>query len=590
MELKTNENMKRLIFIVLIQCLIASVARAYRDGSEIRNVKNKNYTMGTATSYTMDIKQVSLGGVHTMILMTDGTLWSVGRNEHGQLADGTNSDRNSLKQVISDVASVFTGNVSTMIVKNDGTLWACGSNTYGQLGDGTNKDRTEPVQVMTDVVSVSTCLSHTMILKKNGTLWACGRNDWGQLADETNNDRTEPVQVMTDVASVSVGEFHTMILKKDGTLWACGYNRYGQLGDGTTINSTTLQRVKSGVASVSVCGNYSMILMKNGTLWACGENSDGQLGDGTTTNRTTPVQVMSGVASVAAGDSHSLILKTDGTLWACGNNKFGQLCDGTTITRATPVQVMSDVVSSLARGGRTMIVKTDGTLWACGRNTWGQLGDGTNIDRYIPVQILMPKSIELSSKGYATFFDSQSAYTLPNGLSAQIVTNAANNKLTYKTIADGSVSGAIPAGTAVMLVSDNKQSGTYTLTATESSASYTGTNLLRGSDEAQMTTGDGYHYKLSYGKSGTSWSDVFGWYWGANNGGSFMTEGHKAWLVVPKSAGTTRGFTVDDETTGISTLEVSEEEAVYYDLQGRRVMNPTVKGVYIKNGKKVMVK
>ena len=200
------------------------------------------------------------------------------------------------------------------------------------------------------------------------------------------------------------------------------------------------------------------------------------------------------------------------------------------------------------------------------------------------------KNITISNSGYASFYDSQSAYTLPNGLSAQVVTNAANSKLAYKTIADGSVSGVIPKGTAVMLASDNKQAGTYTLTATENTVSYSGTNLLRGSDEAQMTTGDGYHYKLSYGQTGTAWSDVFGWYWGADNGGSFMTEGHKAWLVVPKSAATTRGFTVDGETTGISTLEVSEEEAVYYDLQGRRVMNPTVKGVYIKNGKKVMVK
>ena len=200
------------------------------------------------------------------------------------------------------------------------------------------------------------------------------------------------------------------------------------------------------------------------------------------------------------------------------------------------------------------------------------------------------KNITISNSGYASFYDSQSAYTLPNGLSAQVVTNAANSKLAYKTIADGSVSGVIPKGTAVMLASDNKQAGTYTLTATENTVSYSGTNLLRGSDEAQMTTGDGYHYKLSYGQTGTAWSDVFGWYWGADNGGSFMTEGHKAWLVVPKSAATTRGFTVDGETTGIATLELSEEEAVYYDLQGRRISKPTVKGGYIKNGKKVMVK
>lgn len=195
-------------------------------------------------------------------------------------------------------------------------------------------------------------------------------------------------------------------------------------------------------------------------------------------------------------------------------------------------------------------------------------------------------TIMTSDSGYATFYARNFAYSLPNELSALVPSNINSSKLSYTSL----TSAVVPPSTPVILSSNVKHAKAYTLTITGTSANYSGTNLLRGSDEAQMTTGDGYHYKLSYGQTGTAWSDVFGWYWGANDGGSFMTEGHKAWLVVPKSAATTRGFTVDGETTGISTLEVSEEEAVYYDLQGRRISKPTVKGVYIKNGKKVMVK
>ena len=195
--------------------------------------------------------------------------------------------------------------------------------------------------------------------------------------------------------------------------------------------------------------------------------------------------------------------------------------------------------------------------------------------------------------GYATFYSSVSAYTLPNGLLAQVVTGATNNKLTYKTIADGSASGVIPKGTAVMLVSDKKQAGTFTLTSSESTATYNSTNLLRGSDEATTTTGDGLHYKLSNGPSNTGWSDVFGWYWGAQNGAPFQIEGHKAWLVVPSTnRSRAAGFTIDGDAT---ELEVIEQEVStmnhYYDLQGRRVNHqPTRKGVYIKNGKKMIVK
>lgn len=203
------------------------------------------------------------------------------------------------------------------------------------------------------------------------------------------------------------------------------------------------------------------------------------------------------------------------------------------------------------------------------------------------------KEVSLSSSGYATFYSSNSSYTLPYGLFAQVVTGTSNSKLTFKTIADGSVSGVIPRGTAVMLVSDTHLAGTYTLKSSESTTTYTGTNLLHGSDKDTKTTGDGMHYKLSYGPSGTQWSDVFGWYWGAQNGAPFQIEGHKAWLVVPNTnSSRAAGFTIDGDAT---ELEVIEQEVStmdhYYDLQGRRVNHqPTRKGVYIKNGKKMIVK
>ena len=91
----------------------------------------------------------------------------------------------------------------------------------------------------------------------------------------------------------------------------------------------------------------------------------------------------------------------------------------------------------------------------------------------------IPQSVTLASVGYATFYSSESAYTLPNGLSAQVVTGVSNGKLTYKTIADGSVNGVVPKGTAVMLVSDNLRAGSYTLTPSNATTAYSGTNLLR---------------------------------------------------------------------------------------------------------------
>ena len=243
--------------------------------------------------------------------------------------------------------------------------------------------------------------------------------------------------------------------------------------------------------------------------------------------------------------------------------------------------------SSIYDSAKGIIIDEDVTIKAIAFAQGYQTSDIMTLDFIVHKE----KTIITSNTGYATFYDGQLSYTLPNGYIAQVVIGATANKLTYKTIADGSVSGVVPKGTAVMLVSDTHQAGTFTLTSSESTATYTGTNLLHGSDEATITTGDGLHYKLSYGPSDTGWNDVFGWYWGAQSGAPFQIEGHKAWLVVPRGNSTrAAGFSVDGEALGIETLDDStiSPSANCYDLQGRRVSQHARKGIYIRNGKKVV--
>ncbi len=71
--------------------------------------------------------------------------------------------------------------------------------------------------------------------------------------------------------------------------------------------------------------------------------------------------------------------------------------------------------------------------------------------------------------------------------------------------------------------------------------------------------------------------------------------GNKAFLVLTSTEAQAKSFVLEFEdggTTGIETIENSQkstEDGVYYDLQGRRVENPT-RGIYIVNGKKVVIK
>ena len=65
------------------------------------------------------------------------------------------------------------GGIPFIALKNDGTVWTWGWNEYGQLGDGTTIQRTTPIQVsgLTDVTQIAGGDYHTIAVKNDGTVW-----------------------------------------------------------------------------------------------------------------------------------------------------------------------------------------------------------------------------------------------------------------------------------------------------------------------------------------------------------------------------------------------------------------------------------
>jgi alpha-tubulin suppressor-like RCC1 family protein/rRNA maturation protein Nop10 len=294
---------------------------------------------------------------------------------------------------------VKSGGVSSMGIKSDGTLWAWGDNTYGQLGDGTQTRRTTPVQIgmSTNWVSIFPGAFHSFGIKSDGTLWGWGYNATGSLGDGTNTQRLSPVQIGSDNnwQSVSPGTQYSLGVKTDGSLWAWGRNTNRQLGDGTTTDTNVPIRIgtDNNWMSVSARGSSSLALRTNGTLWAWGQNSSGQLGNGTTNNITIPTQIGSATdwSQLSGGSDYTLAIKSNGTFWAWGGNFSGQLGDGTTTQRTSPVQIGTATdwltVSASISGAHSFGIKTNGTLWAWGTNTEGQFGNGTTTQSTSPIQI-----------------------------------------------------------------------------------------------------------------------------------------------------------------------------------------------------------
>ncbi len=355
--------------------------------------------------------QVAAGGDHNVALKSDGTVWTWGYNFDGELGNGAGPTANATTPVqasgLSGITAVAAGYFHTVALKSDGTVWTWGNNQYGQLGIGNTTNATTPVQVpgLSGMTAVAAGYGHTLALRNDGTVWAWGYDNDKQLGNPLTPGAiwsTTPVQVtgLTGVVAIGAGYYHSIALKSDGTVWAWGDNNHGEIGNGTTAQAVLATQVLnlSGVTAIAANNSYHNLALKgDGTVWAWGANDQGQLGygaGGANTYSATPAQVgvLSGVTAIGTGMNHSLAVKNDGTVWAWGENHHGQLGLGTADTsiHAMPQQVpgLGNAVGVSGGESHSVALKSDGTVRDWGDNAYGELGDGVTLNAFSPVEVL----------------------------------------------------------------------------------------------------------------------------------------------------------------------------------------------------------
>jgi hypothetical protein len=275
---------------------------------------------GDTTSATISDLEEGTGYTFTVVATNE-----IGDSEASAPSDAVSvADRNQAR-----TTPAAAGRRHSLVVMTDGTIFAWGQNTAGQLGDGTTTANLDGVRVsnLSDVMSVAAGENHSLAVLDDGSVWGWGANGDGQIGSFA----------ATPQEAMAAGAGHSLALRSDGTVWAWGDNSAGQLGNGTsgTAQSTPVQ-VLGLNNPVALAGGeqHSVAVEQGGATWGWGSNEDYQLGNDSNQSSSTPVRVLQSnpdeplgdVVTVAARGDYSVTILAAGAVREFGVHADGAIC------------------------------------------------------------------------------------------------------------------------------------------------------------------------------------------------------------------------------------------------------------------------
>ena len=352
---------------------------------------------------------VELGETSTVILKEDGTVWTMGLNNLGQLGVGDTTDRNIPVQVkidkdtyLTNVIKISTAFAQNIALTKNGEVYTWGYNGEGHLGQGDTNNRVYATKVSgidgNEIIDVAMSHNNAYIINKKGELFGAGVDTAYQLLGNGGSNKFIKLNQLSNLISINSGYSDEGAILANGETWVWGHDLYGSLGNGTTTNEVAQRCIGNDINEINFDGYSGYILKEDKTVWSCGFNNHGQLGLGDTTNRTTYTQIklqngdIAKAKTIKAGARNFQYIGIDGKTYITGYNGYGQLGDGTTTDAIYPKVMtnqdgteITDTMFLLAEKSyyqdtvKSMgIVKKDGTIWIAGDNERGEYGNGTN--------------------------------------------------------------------------------------------------------------------------------------------------------------------------------------------------------------------
>ena len=366
--------------------------------------------LGTgATGNTHELQRVILsgpattiaaGGSSACVVLASGSARCWGGNYHGQIGDGTLTNRSTPVAVsgLEAAAAVSVGHEHACALTLDGATLCWGRNNNGQIGDGSTADRTVPVPIVGLPSQVAVAAggdydaSHSCGVEALGVVRCWGHRTFGQLGDDFEERQPAPTMVagLSGMTGVSVGLHHACAYGPTG-LWCWGVNAWGQLGNNETEDSghPVAVALTSPVGDLDLGPGHGCVVLTEGQTYCWGQGGSGRLGTGDAHGSVVPVPVATDVLmqEVAAGETHGCALSRTHDPYCWGYNHRGQLGDGSNDAQFAPVRVGVNDVAEIVTGDDHTCARTANDVWCWGSNWYGELGDGTNEHSNVPVTV-----------------------------------------------------------------------------------------------------------------------------------------------------------------------------------------------------------
>ena len=236
----------------------------------------------------------------------DGSLFTWGRNEHGQLGQGNKTYYSS--PILVGARGIWSQNFAynddemRMCVRQGGELFTWGNNSAGQLGQDNTTQYSSPKQVgndsswSTEIGTISRNSSTSAAVKTDGSLWTWGMGQGGQLgqnqAGQTAYSSPKQVGENTNWRYVQCNGSTLLATNTDGEMWTCGWGEYGGLGQNSVVNRSSMVQIPGTTwyRPIDSKKDSAGCTKTDGTLWIWGRNYEGAFGLNNRTNYSSPIQ------------------------------------------------------------------------------------------------------------------------------------------------------------------------------------------------------------------------------------------------------------------------------------------------------------